>query len=210
MHISPADLTDLEVYKLMIGSIVPRPVAWITTMTPNGLVNAAPFSAFTWASDTPPIVVISIGRRDDGQLKDTGRNIERLGEFVVNIGNQGLLTQVHLTAGDYPETVSEVEEAGLEVAPSIDIKTPRLAAAPIAYECKFLQALELGKYRSHLVLGEVVRFHVQDHLLKDGKIDIRKLDPIARIGGPNYAHVGDIITMAPSAPQLMKSKSARV
>lgn len=207
MQFVSAELSQKEVYRLMVGSIVPRPIAWVTTLSPQRLVNAAPFSAFSWVSDVPPIVVISVARRD-GILKDTARHIEHRQEFVVNIGNESLVEKLHRTANDFPETVSEVDEAGLEVASSVDITTPRIAAAPISFECKLVQAFDFGKLKSRLIAGEVVRFHVRDDLLHDGRIDVEKLRPLARLGGPQYAKLGETIVMPPHIRSINFSLNA--
>ncbi len=124
---------------------------------------------------------------------------------MVNIGNLGLVTQLHQTANDYPEHISEVTELGLETSPSTQIATPRLTAALIAFECKLERTLELGERRNLLVIGEVVHFHVRNGLIRDGKIDVSKLEPLGRLGGPNYTSIGDVITMAPQIRSINTS-----
>ncbi len=193
MIVDPSALSAEENYKLLTGMIVPRPIAWVTTLGSAGQVNAAPFSAFTLVSNKPPMVAISIGRKL-GELKDTARNIAARREFVVNIAHQGLLEPLHQSAIEYPETVSEVELLNLRTCPSHRVQTPGLADAPVRMECVLHTVLELGEARSQLVIGEVVTFEIRDGLLVNGKIDTRALDPICRLGGPLYATLGEVIT----------------
>jgi flavin reductase (DIM6/NTAB) family NADH-FMN oxidoreductase RutF len=196
MEIDAEGLTDDDAYKLLVGAVVPRPIAWVTTLDGAGRVNAAPFSAFTFVCNQPPMLAISIGRKR-GALKDTARNIRETAEFVVNIADDGLIEPLHLSSREYPETVSEVEALGLATAPSRRVRPPRLAAVPVAMECRLFQTLEFGAGRSNLFIGEVTLFHVRDDLFRDGKIDSARLRPIARLGGPNYAKLGEIVTMEP-------------
>ena len=190
--IDPKTLDAEQSYKLLTGIVVPRPIAWVTTMSSQGTVNLAPFSAFTFVSPKPPMLAISIGHKA-GVYKDTLRNILASEEFVVHIANQSQLDALHLSAVEHPSDVSEVEHLGLRTLPSEEIGVPRLAAAPIAMECRFRSCLEFGETRSRLVVGEVVRYHLQDGLARDGKIDTAALDPIARVAGPVYARLGALI-----------------
>jgi len=183
-------------YKLLTGIVVPRPIAWVTTLSPGGGVNLAPFSAFTFVSNKPPMVGINVGRKA-GVMKDTGNNIHATGEFVVNIPDETMIEPVHLSAVEYPPEVSEAELLGLPVAPSTHIRTPRLADAPISMECRFHRAITFGDTGSEFMVGEVIAFHIRDGLCVNGKIDTAKLRPICRLGGPNYALLGEIITMKP-------------
>jgi flavin reductase (DIM6/NTAB) family NADH-FMN oxidoreductase RutF len=192
MDIAPETLNVESTYKLLTGCVVPRPIAWVTTLSNDERVNAAPFSAFTFVSTKPPMVGVSIGKKL-GVMKDTPRNILARGEFVVNIGDLNLLDQLHLSAQEYPPDVSEVEELNIEVLPSVRIKTPRIAKAPVALECKFNQVVSFGE-RTSFYVGEIVNFHIRDGLLKNGKIETVELNPVCRLGGPNYATLGEIIT----------------
>jgi flavin reductase (DIM6/NTAB) family NADH-FMN oxidoreductase RutF len=191
--VDPSTLSAEENYKLLTGMIVPRPIAWVTTLGSAGQVNAAPFSAFTLVSNKPPMVAISIGRKL-GELKDTARNITAQREFVVNIANQALLDPLHQSATEYPEDTSEVELLGLATSVSHRVRTPGLADAPVRMECTLHTTLELGDAKSLLVIGQVQLFEVRDGLLVNGKIDTRSLDPICRLGGPLYATLGEFIT----------------
>lgn len=198
MDFPAAGIAPQAIYKLITGIVVPRPIAWVTTVSPGGHVNLAPFSAFTFVSNAPPMVGINVGRKA-GVLKDTGRNIHATGEFVVNIADEEMIENVHLSAIEYAPDVSEVAVLGLHVCASIAIATPRLSIAPIALECRFERAIAFGSSGSEFMVGEVVHFHVRDGLLEDGKIDTAKLRPICRIGGPRYAKLGEIVTMTPIA-----------
>lgn len=196
MQLDPKTLPAEEAYKLLVGIVVPRPIAWVTTLSASGVVNLAPFSAFTFVSPKPPMLAISVGR-NAGVYKDTARNILSGEEFVVHIADQSLLEPLHLSSIEHPPHVSEVAELGLATEPSRHVKPPRLALVPIAMECRLRHCIEFGETRSRLLVGEVVLFHVRDRLLQDGKIDTRALDPICRLGGPRYATLGEIVTMQP-------------
>ena len=196
MRIDPAYLDAETAYRLITGVVVPRPIAWVTTLSNSGVVNLAPFSAFTFVSPKPPMLAISVGRKG-GIYKDTAQNILNNEEYVVHIADSSLMTAVHESSTEHPPDVSEVEELRLLTLPGERIKVPRLAAAPVAMECRFRQCLEFGETRSRLIVGEVLVFHIRDGLLQNGKIETKALDPIARIAGPRYAKLGEIITLKP-------------
>jgi flavin reductase (DIM6/NTAB) family NADH-FMN oxidoreductase RutF len=196
MRIDPSDLAAEQAYRLLTGIVVPRPIAWVTTLSGDGVVNLAPFSAFTFVSPKPPMLAISVGRKA-GVYKDTAHNILNNEEFVVHIADSTLMAAVHESSTEHPPDVSEVEELNLETLSGERVKVPRLAVAPIAMECRFRQCLEFGETRSRLLVGEVLVFHIRDGLLNNGKIETEALDPIARIGGPRYARLGEIFTLKP-------------
>jgi len=196
MRIDPAYLDAETAYRLITGVVVPRPIAWVTTLSNSGVVNLAPFSAFTFVSPKPPMLAISVGRKG-GIYKDTAQNILNNEEYVVHIADSSLMTAVHESSTEHPPDVSEVEELRLSTLPGERVKVPRLAAAPVAMECRFRQCLEFGETRSRLIVGEVLVFHIRDGLLNNGKIETEALDPIARIAGPRYAKLGEIITLKP-------------
>jgi flavin reductase (DIM6/NTAB) family NADH-FMN oxidoreductase RutF len=187
------DLSAEAAYKLLIGSVVPRAIAWISTRAERGHGNVAPFSAFTFVSSAPPMIAVSIGRRD-GRLKDTAINIAREGEFVVNIANMALIRALHQSSFAFGEHESEIAKLGLATAPSRQVGALRLTDAPVNLECKLHKSFELGTEPTQLFIGEVLYFHVRDELCVDGKIDSFALDPIARLGGPHYANLGRKIT----------------
>lgn len=196
MNASAEGLSVDEVYKLLIGLIVPRPIAWVTSLSPEGVVNLAPFSAFTYLSTEPPLIGISVMRRGDG-LKDTARNIAAAGDFVVNIADETLVQPVHLSAAEHPCDVSEAELLGLELVASLDVATPRLARVPAALECGFEQVIAFGDQGAQLIVGRVRRFHVRDDLIDGGKVVTERLRPLCRIAGPKYAGLGEVCTLAP-------------
>lgn len=193
MRISAPDLNPEQIYRLMSGIVVPRPIAWISSLNAHGQVNLAPFSCYTFVSNTPPMIGVNIGRKA-GTRKDTANNIVTHGHFVVNIGDETLLDAIHMSAEEHPPEVSEAELLGLSVLPGEVIATPRIAEAPISLECRFHSATPYGDTGAEFYVGEVLVFHIRDGLLQDGKIDTTQLRPICRIGGPNYASLGPIVT----------------
>jgi flavin reductase (DIM6/NTAB) family NADH-FMN oxidoreductase RutF len=203
MRIAATDLSAEKSYRLITGMIVPRPIAWVSTISAQGTLNLAPFSAFTFVSPKPPMLAISVGHKA-GVYKDTARNILATEEFVIHIADMPLIEAVHQSSAELPPDVSEIDTLGLETIASDVVKVPRLAAAPVAIECQLRHCLEFGDTRSRLIVGEGLVFHIRDDLLRDGKIETAALDPIARIGGPRYARLGEILTMA-SVYQTPKS-----
>ena len=196
MDVAADDLSLDATYKLLTGLIVPRPIAWVTSMSSSGVVNLAPFSAFTYLSTQPPIVGISVTRRAGG-MKDTARNIEAAGEFVVNIADETLARPLHLSSAEHAPEVSEPQLLGLELIASVSVSVPRLAPAPAAMECRLERIVEFGDLGARLIAGRVVRFHVRDELTANGKIPTDLLRPLGRIAGPRYAKLGDIIEATP-------------
>jgi flavin reductase (DIM6/NTAB) family NADH-FMN oxidoreductase RutF len=196
MRIDPAYLDPETAYRLITGIVVPRPIAWVTSLSSGGVLNLAPFSAFTFVAPKPPMLAISVGRKGN-IYKDTAQNILNNEEYVVHIADASLMNAVHESSTEHPPDVSEVEELRLSTLPGERIKVPRLAAAPIAMECRFRQCLEFGETRSRLIVGEVLVFHIREGLLNNGKIETEALDPIARIAGPRYAKLGEIVTLKP-------------
>jgi flavin reductase (DIM6/NTAB) family NADH-FMN oxidoreductase RutF len=194
MQIDPSELGAERIYRLMTGIVVPRPIAWVTSMSREGVLNLAPFSAFTFVSQKPPMLAISVGRKA-GVYKDTAHNILDTEEYVIHIADTPLMTALHESSVEHPPEVSEVELLKLETLPSECIKVPRLAAPPVAMECRFRQCLEFGEARSRLIVGEVLMFHLRDGLVNNGKVETEALDPIARIAGPRYARLGEIVTL---------------
>lgn len=203
MIVHAKDLPAEQCYRLMTGVVVPRPIAWVTSVSLSGIVNLAPFSHFTFVAPKPPMVAISIGRKGD-VYKDTARNILATEEFVVHIATAAQVESVHTSAVEFPPETSEVDVLGLATLPCLEIKPPRLADAPIAMECRLRHCMELGETRSRLIIGEVSVLHFADGIMKDGKIDTRTLDPLCRLAGPNYAALGEIMTMK-SVHQTPKS-----
>lgn len=196
MDINSSDLDEASAYKLLTGMVVPRPIAWVTTLSATGGVNLAPFSAFTFVSNKPPMVGINVGR-NAGVLKDTGNNILAGKEFVVHIANDALVEQVHQSSFEYEAHISEVTELGLETVPGTRVRVPRLLIAPISMECRLHRSIPFGDAGSEFMVGEVLCFHVNDELLRNGKVDSALLKPLCRLAGPKYARLGEILDVTP-------------
>ncbi len=196
MNIDPKNPGTYNMYELGAGLIVPRPIAWISTVSPDGSFNAAPFSSFTRVSSNPFIVCIAVGRRK-GAKKDTIRNIELVRDFVINVVDDSLAEAMNQTAADFPYGVDEIKEAGLTAVASEKVKSPRIGEAPAAFECKVERIIELGQpdRSNSAVLGEVVSIYVKDGLLKDGVVRPEDLKPLGRLGGDLYCHINDIFEM---------------
>jgi flavin reductase (DIM6/NTAB) family NADH-FMN oxidoreductase RutF len=194
MEIDPRKLEEREQYKLMTGSIVPRPIALVTTIGAHG-VNAAPFSLFNMVGSDPPMVAFSVGHQGDGREKDTLANIRALPEFVVHICSEEIAAAMNVCATDFSSEVSEVSEAGFTTIPSSNVKPPRIAEALVQMECRMMQIIPLGT-RHHLIIGEVVMFHYADGLVDDRyNVDLSVLRPIGRLSGPRYARIRDIFSL---------------
>ena len=193
-----ADTKNENVYKLLVATIGPRPIAWVTTQDVDGTINAAPFSFFTAMSGNPPVVAFGIGGRGPGDVKDTGGNIRRTGQFVVNLCSFELAEPMNITAIDFPKGVDELKEAGLTTAASLHVKPPRIAEAPVAMECERLVIVDVGIDRA-VVLGKVVAMYVRDDCVLDKDrcyIDTPKLDLIGRMHGAGwYSRVTDRFEM---------------
>ena len=194
MFVDPSDMSAERSYRLLTGIVVPRPIAWVTSLNAQGRVNLAPFSTFTFLSPKPPMLGFSVGRKGR-HYKDTAQNILARETYVVHIADRTLMEPLHASAEEVAPDVSEAEMLGLQTAPCQLVEVPRLAAAPIALECRLRQVLEFGETRSRFVVGEVLGIHLRDDLVHDGKIDSRTLDPICRLAGPNYATLGEITTL---------------
>ncbi|MFG3114486.1 flavin reductase family protein [Streptomyces sp. NPDC048197] len=182
----PAEMSRNEFYKLLTATVVPRPIAWISTISPDcASTNLAPHSFFNIASVAPPVVQFSsVGR------KDTLLNIEATGQFVVNFASEGLLEQINDTATDFPHGVSEFEAAGIESEPSLRVKPLRVAASPVALECEVHSTMGIGD--SVIVFGRVVHAAVSQDVLVDGHPEISRLKPLARLGRDEWGTVGEV------------------
>jgi flavin reductase (DIM6/NTAB) family NADH-FMN oxidoreductase RutF len=194
IDLAAEELSAAEAYKLLVGIVVPRPIAWVSTLNETGLVNLAPFSCYTFVSNDAPLIAVSCGRRT-GVLKDTARNARRWGEFVVNVVTESLAEPMHRSSAEHPPGTSEADLLGIVLSPSLAVRPPRVAAAPIALECRLRQVLEFGNLKSQLLIGEVVRFRISEDLYRDGRVDPERFRPLARLAGPNYARLGETITM---------------
>ncbi|MEI4485345.1 flavin reductase family protein [Frigidibacter sp. MR17.14] len=183
-----AELTPRERYKLLIGAVVPRPIAWVTTLSPEGRVNAAPFSFFNVLSSDPAILALGVENHGDGTFKDTGRNIRMTGEFTVNIVDHACLEAMNATAVPFPPEVDELAEAGLTAAPGVKVACPFIAEAPVALECRQHVTLNIGSNGREIVLGEVLAMHVRASIVNERMhIDPAGLDALGRMGGHGYS-----------------------
>ncbi len=191
-------LAAQERYKLLVSTVLPRPIAWVVTQDLNGVLNAAPYSFFNTFANDPPVVVIGIGGRKPGDAKDTGNNISSTGQFVVNLVSDANAQAMNVTAIDFPPEVDELAEAGLTTIPSTKVKPPRIAESPVAFECERMMTLELNVDRA-LVVGRVLAMHVRDDCVLDPArcyIDTPKLDLIGRMHGAGwYARTTDRFEM---------------
>lgn len=198
LMIDPETQTERENYKLLIGAILPRPIAFVTTLSSQGVLNAAPYSYFNIVAANPPMVSISVQRKD-GIYKDTSRNILDTGSFVVHISDEDYMEAINQTAANLPPEESEVSLAGLTPAPSEKIPVPGIAEAKIRMECVLEKSVALGGTPSSpacdLIIGKVVCFHVEDNLYENGRIDSQKLKPVSRLAGNNYAKLGAMFTI---------------
>jgi len=192
-----AALSAHERYKLIVSTIVPRPIAWVVTLDRNGKRNAAPFSFFNAFSTDPPVVGIGIGSHDSGQPKDTLLNIRDTGQFAINLVSEEMAAAMNITSIQFEPGVSEVAEAHLDTFPSSYIDAPRIAGAPAALECELLRVIKLGTENS-LVLGRVLAMHVREDAVIDPErpsIDALRLRLIARMHAPWYSRTSDLFPM---------------
>ena len=198
VDISAEGLEREAIYKLMSGAIAPRPVAWITTKARNGVVNAAPFSSYTIISQVPPLILFQANSA--GGEKDTIVNIRATSEFVVNVVTLPQLEKAHACSARLPPEASEPEAFGIALTDSVTVTPPRVAGCPVALECRSYQLFDIGEEPHTVVIGRITSFHVADDVYTSGRIDQRKLMAVARIGGPYYAVMKELIHM-PAPPE---------
>ena len=197
ISINPETLTERENYKLMIGSIVPRPIAFVTSLTEDGILNGAPFSYFNIVTANPPMISISVQRRN-GQMKDTTRNIVTQKNFVVHIVDETNVEQINETAATLLPHESEVDKANLTKVPSEVVETPGIKEAKVRFECTLVKVVELGSgndVSTDLIIGKIVKMHFDHAVYNDGKIVYRELNAVSRLAGNDYAKIGDIFTI---------------
>jgi flavin reductase (DIM6/NTAB) family NADH-FMN oxidoreductase RutF len=199
MIIDPAETPRKEFYPLMIRCIAPRPIAWVSSISREGVPNLAPFSFFTAISTVPPTLCFVPGRRDDdGGKKDTLVNIEATGDFVVNMVTEELATVMNETATDFPHGISEFEKAGLTAARAHRVKAPMVAESPIRFECERYEIVHVGADGvggGAIVIGRIVLLHIDDAVLRDGKIDYDLYRPVGRMGGADYSRTRERFAM---------------
>ncbi|AXA39126.1 flavin reductase family protein [Rhizobium leguminosarum] len=189
-------LTERQRYKLMIGTIIPRPIALVTTVDENSRINAAPFSFFNCLSADPPILAIGVENNADMSFKDTGHNIRMTEVFTVNIVSFAIAEAMHVCGAKYPRGVDELKEAGLTAMPGEKVASPFIAEAPAAFECRRHVTLELGRSRQ-IIMGEIVYAHYRDGVVDPERlhVDPAAVDAIARLGGDTCATIRDRFEM---------------
>ena len=196
--IDPNDLQERENYKFLIGSIIPRPIAFVTSVNEDGVVNGAPFSFFNVVSSNPPMISVSVQRKK-GQMKDTSRNIAANGEFVVHVVSEEFVRAINETAANLPPHESEIERAGLTLVSSDIVSVPGVQEAKVRFECTLEQKLTLGGDENgpgcDLLIGRVRKYHIEEALFNEGRIDKNQLRAMSRLAGNDYATIGDVVTI---------------
>ncbi len=185
-------------YKLVVSTVVPRPVAWVVSQDEAGVLNAAPYSFFNALTDDPVVIAIGVGPRPGGAGKDTLSNIRATGQFVVNLVSRSNLEAMNITAIDFPPEVDELKEAGLTTLPSHKVKPPRIAESPVALECETFQLIPVGHHT--IVLGKVLAMHIADEAMLDAEkryVDTPKLDLVGRMHGRGWYMLNDTRTEVP-------------
>ena len=193
IEIDPAQVERRQVYRMLVGSVVPRPIGWASTVDADGRTNLAPFSFFTVVCVVPPMISLTIARNPDGSEKHTLKNVRQTGEFCFNIVTEPVWKEMVDSANGFPEGDSEFAKTGLTPIACVKITPPRVAEVPIHFECKLHQVIELGPNRHPLVIGEVVFMHVDPACMTNGYIDMRKLNPVGRLNGFFYSTLGEIL-----------------
>ncbi len=207
MEINPQEISTRERYQLLTGSLLPRPIAFVSTQNRAGETNLAPFSFFNGVSSNPPCISIAIARNRDGSKKDTLINIEETKEFVVNGASIAMSEALVETAASYPYGESEIETCGFTPVPAVRVSPPRIAEALMHYECRLLQTVTIGDGSpgsSTLVIGEIVQMHFEDSIFHDGRITLESLNPLSRLGGDDYA--SSTLVLSKAIPRLEKKR----
>lgn len=195
-----------QAYRLCVGSIVPRPIAWVSSIDRDGVPNLAPFSFFTLVSHYPPMVSISVGEREK-RPKDTAANIAATRGYVIHTVADGWEVPMNASSANFAPSQDEFAEIGLETVPADLVAAPRIKGAPIAMECEHERTIKFGDdWATYLVIGRILRWHIADELLTEGKyVDPRKLAPVGRLGGPRYCRSHDVFELQP--PYVMPDRA---
>ncbi len=205
MEFDFSKLPPKQCYKLLVGLVVPRPIALVSTLGRNGVVNAAPFSFFNLLGDDPPILIVSIENKPGGEFKDTARNILESGEFVVNLVDEATVERMHGCSQDFPPEVSEPDQVGFTTLPSRAVRPPRIAEAPVALECRLFQHIPIGE-RRHLVIGQVAWLHSHEGIIDPETLRVRMENyfPVGRLYAERYVTTRDQFTVEGS-PEYLES-----
>jgi flavin reductase (DIM6/NTAB) family NADH-FMN oxidoreductase RutF len=201
----PESMQPGDAYHLLNAVVVPRPIAWVSTLSEQGVANLAPHSYFTVLAPDPPTVCFS-----SGGVKDSLRNARFTGDFVINVVGEAHAEQMNVTAADFPANLSEFEAAGLTAVPSDLVRAPRLLEAPASMECRLVQVLEIGNAPNYVVIGQVVRFHVADWAVANGRVDVSRFRPVGRLSGSGYVYSREYFNMPrPTYAGLTKQAAER-
>lgn len=197
MDILTHNTPSAEFYKYLINVITPRPIAWVSTISKNGTLNLAPFSFSSGVTSSPPTHLFCPSNHSDGSKKDTLINIEETGEYVCNVVPYALREAMVASSEEFPREVSEFAETGLVPEPSRLVKPPRVKDSPVALECKLLKVVTVseGPRGGNIVIGEIVAMHINDAVLKNGRVDAGLLDTIGRLGGTEYCRTTERFTL---------------
>ncbi|MAG37018.1 MAG: flavin reductase [Dehalococcoidia bacterium] len=190
MDLDPATLSPREAYQLLITSIVPRPIAFVSTISAQGVTNAAPFSFFTALNAQPALLAFSV-ISPGGEEKDTLRNVRATRDFVINIVSEDLADAMNTASGDFPADVSEIELTNLTAMPSVKVKAPWIAESPVSMECRLTQIIEISDSFVSIIMGEAVLFHVRDGIYNEGRLDETQVRAIGALGTNSYSRSGE-------------------
>ena len=201
MDLELAQLPPPERYKILIGLVIPRPIAWVSTWSENGVANCAPFSFFNVISEEPPLCILSFNRRSDGMLKHTLKNIRRTGEFVVNLADEGTANAMHASSAELPEAESEFTRYGLTTAPAKLVKHPRIAEAAASLECRVERRINFGPERE-MVVGEILWIHARDGIIDPvtKRISEDLYRPIGRLFANRYCNTRERFNLPSPLP----------
>ncbi len=198
MQIDPAKTSQRNIYKILSGAIIPRPIAWVSSISEEGITNLAPFSFFNMVGDDPPHIMFSTVRTGD-KNKDTLNNVLATKQFVVNLATVDLVEKMNNTSANLPSNESEFNFAGLTPAPSVFIKPPRVQESPVSMECELVHHYSLEGHQNGgatIMIGRIVMIHIDESiLLDDFKINLRTYKPVARLAGSNYSGLGEIFSI---------------
>jgi flavin reductase (DIM6/NTAB) family NADH-FMN oxidoreductase RutF len=193
LDIDPKSLSVRDRYKLLCGLVIPRPIALVTTLSQDGVVNAAPFSFFNLFSDDPPIAILGVNLRGDGAAKDTAKHVKARGEYVIHIVSEEFGNSMNACAIDFPEEISEIDEAGFTLKPSRRVAPPTIVEAAVALECRLHSIIPFSERRA-IIVGEVVQIKARPGIVDPAKlyVDLKKYRPMARLFGNLYATLGEV------------------
>ncbi|MBT8764858.1 flavin reductase family protein [Metapseudomonas boanensis] len=198
MQLDFSQISPLDAYRWLASTVTPRPIAWVSTLSADGVSNLAPFSFFQVISDNPPTLMVNISTRDDGELKDTLRNIRETGELVIQLVPFAQAELMNASAARLPHGISEFERCGIDSESSALVRAPRVSGAPVAFECRLVEVQPYPKANPncHLVFAQVLLAHIDDAVLTEaGRVDPQRMDLVGRLGGSHYTRTQDTFTL---------------